>query len=205
MVGTGALAGALFWTAMGAASGQDVLPQITDAVDGTLHRSVRLITSETRVATAAASDAQSQETTTTIIPDSIVFGAGIDEITRRVYPHCEAMAIRVSDPPGIDTSRSSHVSIDCDGYLYRGSSRTMELVFGDNQLDIAWIELLPGEAEALAAEVEALHGPPSHKQTTLTAFLNAGICIIASQSKLLLLSERMKEPYHMFFSEQPSI
>jgi len=69
-------------------------------------------------------------------PDLPVFYATLATVRAAVKPRCDALEVRRLDML-LDVACQTQQQIDCDGYLFRGRKRFMELMFSDDQL--AWM------------------------------------------------------------------
>lgn len=123
-------------------------------------------------------------------PATFAFGSSVAEMEERLGPLCTSLDVRAITPPTAPLARLSQHQIDCEGFLYAGKPRKVELVFQDDQLDIVWILFPEDEKAAFIAAFTARYGAPSLEVEFGTVFLPAAAAVRNTPTEVLFASER---------------
>lgn len=123
-------------------------------------------------------------------PEPFAFGSSVEQMERRLGPLCASLEVRVITPPTAPLARISQHQIDCDGFLYAGKPRKVELVFQDNQLDLVWILFPAEEKDAFLQAFTARYGKPTLQVGFGSIYLAAGAAVRNVPSEVLFASER---------------
>lgn len=110
-------------------------------------------------------------------------------------PLVETMELRTIEPRELPTATQSQTQLDCTGFEFAGKKRTIELVFGDDQLDLAWVLTEATEETSLIDGYTQLFGQPTHQIEGATFFLDHGVAVRNQPHEILFLSERLQGAY----------
>lgn len=123
-------------------------------------------------------------------PEHFVFGASVDEIQAALSPYCSSLKLRSIVPITAPLAEHTQVQIDCDGYVYGGADRKVELVFQDDQLDIVWILISSDEIPLFVNSFTETLGEPSFEIEFGTVYLQANAAVRIEPAEVLYASER---------------
>ncbi|EAP90680.1 hypothetical protein OA2633_13285 [Oceanicaulis alexandrii HTCC2633] len=115
---------------------------------------------------------------------------------------CASQTRRELDPSELPLAQTSHVQIDCDGYVFRNAPRRAEFVFADDRLTHVWILLEPDELDALEADLIQDHGAPSVRTDNFSAFFNARAAVRRDVPEALYYAEEAAPLFEAFFGDQ---
>ena len=134
-------------------------------------------------------------------PDVFAFGETKEDILKRMKGKCTSITEQNITPIQLPTAKSSQVQLDCEGFLFAGKKRKVELVFADNILDMVWVLTDANEEEYFIESYGKIYGKPTHKIEGATFFLNNGVGIRNEPHEVLFISDRLKEPYNQWLSQ----
>ena len=86
---------------------------------------------------------------------------------------CASQTRRALDPAELPLAQSSHVQIDCDGYVFMDAPRRAEFVFADDRLTHVWVLIEANELDALDAAFTEQYGPASVRAEGFSAYFDA--------------------------------
>ncbi len=130
-------------------------------------------------------------------PDLPAFYATLATVRAAVGPRCDALEVRRLDML-LDVARPTQQQIDCDGYLFRGRKRFMELMFSDDQLDLVIVLTDPDEHEAFADTLRAQHGEPTHDSEIGLYFYDAAVALRTEPHEVVFVSKRVRAQYQLY-------
>ncbi len=128
-------------------------------------------------------------------PLAFEFGSSIADMKERVLPLCDSVNERLNEPIQLPTAQKSQSQLDCEGFMYAGKKRKVELIFADDALDMIWILTEADEEKLFIDEFKKLYGEPTHIKEDVTFFLNDGVGVRNKPHEILFISERIKTPY----------
>ena len=123
-------------------------------------------------------------------PAPFAFGSTVAQVQQRLAPLCTSLEVRVITPPTAPLARISQHQVDCDGFMYAGRPRKVELVFQDNQLDLVWILFPAHEKQAFLEAFTARYGKPSLEVEFGSIYLAAGAAVRNAPTEVLFASPR---------------
>ncbi len=123
-------------------------------------------------------------------PEPFVFGSTVAQMQQRLAPLCTSLRVRVVAPPTAPLARISQHQVDCDGFMYAGQPRKVELVFQDDQLDLVWILFPAQEKHAFLEAFTARYGKPSLEVDFGSIYLAANAAVRNAPTEVLFASER---------------
>ena len=123
------------------------------------------------------------------------FGKSMAETKKRILPLCDSVNERLNEPIQLPTAIKSQSQLDCEGFIYAGKKRKVELIFADDALDMIWILTEAEEEISFIREFKKLYGEPTHVKEDITFFLNDGVAVRNKPHEILFISERLKAPY----------
>ena len=113
---------------------------------------------------------------------------------------CASQTRRELDLADMPIAQTSHVQIDCDGFVFLSAPRLAEFVFADDRLTHVWVLVEPGELDALEAAFTAQHGAPTVTTDEFSAFFNARAAVRRDVPEALYYSEEAAPLFEAFFS-----
>jgi hypothetical protein len=134
------------------------------------------------------------ETTDSIIPNIVDFGATVEEMKTKLEAICTEVKAREIDPPFIVLRKhvkKEQIQIDCEGFIYFGKPRHAEFIFADNSLEMVWILTTEEDENALMEEMTSLFGNPTHKNELFTASSKGNVAIRTDFPEVLLYSKKI--------------
>lgn len=123
-------------------------------------------------------------------PEQFEFGSSIKHIKAALAPLCSSINVENISPITAPLAKKSQNQINCSGFVFGGKERHVELVFQDDQLDIAWILFPEDEKSEFIANFKAVYGEPSMEVGFGTLFLQANAAIRNEPSEVLFASDR---------------
>ncbi len=126
-------------------------------------------------------------------PDSIRFGATMEQMQTVLGNLCKTMKTRPIDPPFLTGVRDQQTQIDCDGFLFQGKARYAEFVFGDDSLKMVWIMTSPEEELALEKAMTSSFGTANHRNKKYVAFTLARAAIRLDRAEVLFYAKDAEE------------
>lgn len=123
-------------------------------------------------------------------PAEFMFGKSVSEIHEQLEKQCTSLRIRDIVPITAPLAKDKQTQLECSGFQFGGSMRDIELVFQDDQLDLAWI-LIPAEEKTTMVEsFTHTYGAPSFEIPFGTVFLQANAAVRNTPSEVLFVSDR---------------
>ena len=123
-------------------------------------------------------------------PEAFAFGGTVAEIQARLAPLCASLRLRVVLPMTAPLARESQHQIDCEGFVYAGEPRKVELVFQDDRLDLVWILIPEAERASIVEAFAARYGAPSFESPFGTVYLQLGAAVRRQPSEVMFASSR---------------
>ena len=131
-------------------------------------------------------------------PEVFVFGQSKEKIAQKIAPLCTSTTYLENEPIQLPTAKKMQSQLDCEGFMYAGKPRKVELVFADEILDMVWILTDEAEEQRFIARFKELYGEPTHIIDDTTFFLNHGVAVRNKPHEVLFISGRLKKPYEQF-------
>lgn len=113
---------------------------------------------------------------------------------------CTSQTRRELDPSELPLAHTSHVQIDCDGYVFLNAPRRAEFIFADDRLTHVWVLVEPDELDALEAAFTAQHGAATVTTDSFSAFFNARTAVRRDIPEALYYSQEAAPLFEAFFS-----
>jgi tetratricopeptide (TPR) repeat protein len=126
-------------------------------------------------------------------PDSIRFGATVEQMKTILGNLCKTVNARRITPPFLDKLKDRQMQIDCEGLPFQGKPRHAEFVFGDDSLKMVWIMTGPEERIALEAAMTNAYGQPQYRNDKYVGFASARAAIRLDRAELLFYAEDAEE------------
>ena len=101
-------------------------------------------------------------------------------------------------PRNSNVVKNSQTQLECDGYLYRGKKRFVELMFSDGHLDIIHIMRTESDHEELKDILISEYGKPSFSSDQVDYFLSEGISLRTEPHEISFVSKRVREQYDVY-------
>jgi len=114
---------------------------------------------------------------------------------------CVSQTRRELDPSELPLAQTSHVQIDCGGYVFMDAPRRAEFVFADNRLTHVWVLVEAGELDALDAAFTEHHGPATVSTDGFSAYFDARAAVRRDVPEALYYSEAAAPLFEAFFSQ----
>lgn len=135
-------------------------------------------------------------------PEVFVFGESKDNVVQKIMPLCTSTSYHENERIQLPTAKKIQSQLDCEGFMYYGKPRKVELVFADEILDMVWILTDEAEEQQFIAKFKEMYGEPSHMIEDATFFLNHGVAVRNKPHEVLFISERLKKPYEQFLNNK---
>jgi hypothetical protein len=121
-------------------------------------------------------------------PDSIRFGATVNQTEKILRNLCGTQETRRIDPPFLDGVKDRQMQIDCEGFMFRGKPRHAEFVFGDDNLKMVWVMTDPDEKDALEKAMQDAYGAPNHVNARYIGFTSSRVALRLDRAEVLFYS-----------------
>jgi len=122
------------------------------------------------------------------------FGDSIESIRKNLEGCCHELTERKLSIL-LSVVKKEQVQLECDGFLYRGKERFVELMFSDNQLDIIHIMKTQPDHEELKSILDLAYGKPSFTSEQVDYYQMAGISLRTKPYEISFVSKRVREEY----------
>jgi hypothetical protein len=125
------------------------------------------------------------------------FGDSILTIRSNLEGKCDELSERELSIL-LNVVKNSQTQLECDGYLYRGKKRFVELMFSDGHLDIIHIMRTESDHEELKDILISEYGKPSFSSDQVDYFLSEGISLRTEPHEISFVSKRVREQYDVY-------
>jgi len=122
------------------------------------------------------------------------FGDSILTIRSNLEGKCDELSERELSIL-LNVVKNNQTQLECDGYLYRGKKRFVELMFSDGHLDIIHIMRTESDHEELKEILIGEYGKPSFSSDQVDYFLSEGISLRTEPHEISFVSKRVREQY----------
>ena len=122
------------------------------------------------------------------------FGDSILTIRSNLEGKCDELSERELSIL-LDVVKNSQTQLECDGFLYRGQKRFVELMFSDGHLDIIHIMKTESDHEELKDILITEYGKPSFSSEQVDYFLSEGISLRTKPHEISFVSKRVRKQY----------
>jgi hypothetical protein len=126
---------------------------------------------------------------TFVKPDSIRFGATVQQMETLLGNLCTTLTTRRIDPPFLDDVKNRQMQIDCEGFVFRGKPRHAEFVFGDDELKMVWVMTDPEESGALEQDMRSAYGVPTHVNEQYVGFTTSRVALRLDRAEVLFYAQ----------------
>lgn len=113
---------------------------------------------------------------------------------------CATQIRRELDPAELPLAQSSHVQIDCDGYVFMDAPRLAEFVFADDRLTHVWVLVEAGELEALDAAFTDQYGAATVRTDGFSAYFDARAAVRRDVPEALFYAPDAAPLFEAWFS-----
>lgn len=132
-------------------------------------------------------------------PEFIEFGSSLEEIKEYLGKKGYDYEERNITPIELPTATESQIQLDVQGVKFGGKERFAELIFADGVFDMVWILTEAEEEEIIKKHFAEEYGNPTHVMPGAWFHLNDGVGLRNEPNEVLFISERLKQPYRMWF------
>lgn len=132
-------------------------------------------------------------------PEFMKFGSSLKEIKEYLDKKGYNYEERNITPIELPTATESQIQLDVQGVKFGGKERFAELIFADGVFDMVWILTEAEEEEIIKKHFAEVYGNPTHVMPGAWFHLNDGVGLRNEPHEVLFISERLKEPYRMWF------
>jgi hypothetical protein len=126
-------------------------------------------------------------------PDSIRFGATVEQMETVLRNLCKTVKTRQINPPFLTNVIDRQVQIDCEEFTFRGKAHHAEFVFGDDSLKMVWIMTGPDERVALEDAMTSAYGSPNYRNEKYVGFTSAHVAIRLDRAEVLFYAAGAEE------------
>ena len=129
-------------------------------------------------------------------PDVPAFYTDLETVREAVTERCETVEVRDLRLL-LDVARRSQRQIDCRGFIYRGRSSFMELMFSDDQLDLIIILFEPDDYTAIEKKFRETFSPFTlESKIGLFSYENA-VALRTRPHEIVFVSRRARANYQL--------
>ena len=132
-------------------------------------------------------------------PEFMEFGSSLEEIKEYLDKKGYNYEERNITPIELPTATESQIQLDVQGVKFGGKERFAELIFADGVFDMVWILTEAEEEDIIKKHFAEVYGNPTHVMPGAWFHLNDGVGLRNEPHEVLFISERLKEPYRMWF------
>jgi len=122
------------------------------------------------------------------------FGDSILTIRSNLNGKCDELSERELSVL-LSVVKNNQTQLECDGFLYRGKKRFVELMFSDGHLDIIHIMRTTADHEVLRNILRTEYGEPSFSSDQADYYRSEGISLRTKPHEISFVSERVREQY----------
>ncbi len=136
------------------------------------------------------------------LPQVVDFSRSLSEHEIELRELCEPILIEDEDEIWLPNAPTTQVQVNCYNYEYAGFERKLELVYGDNKLEVVWVLTAKPEEQRLRELLVESLGDPIINNDTWEVFGDGRISLRKDTPELLILSDDMIPQYmERFVSE----
>ena len=99
--------------------------------------------------------------------------------------------------------KKDQTQLECDGFLYKGKKRFVELMFSDGHLDIIHIMGTESDHEELKDILSTKYGEPSFSSNQVDYYHSKGISLRKKPHEISFVSKRVREQYDQYMRSLP--
>lgn len=136
------------------------------------------------------------------IPQVVDFNRSLSEHETELRELCKPVQIENEDEIWLPNAPSSQVQANCYNYMYAGFERKLELVYGDNKLEVIWVLTAKPEEQRLRELLVESWGEPFVENDIWEVFAEGKISLRKDTPELLMLSDEMIPLYMEIFSSE---
>jgi len=125
------------------------------------------------------------------------FGDNTETIRNRLQAYCDELSERQL-PMLLSVTKEAQTQLECDGFLYRGRRRFVELMFSDDRLDIVHIMGTEPDHDELQEILQQAYGEPSFRSSQAIYYPLQGISLRTQPFEISFVSERVREEYGQY-------
>ena len=122
------------------------------------------------------------------------FGDSILTIRHNLEGECDELTERELSIL-LSVVKNKQTQLECDGFLYRGKKRFVELMFSDGHLDIIHIMGTESDHEVLKDILITEFGKPSFSSDQAVYYRSEGVSLRTKPHEISFASERVREQY----------
>ena len=122
------------------------------------------------------------------------FGDSIPTIRANLNGKCDELSQRELSIL-LNVVKNSQTQLECDGFVYRGQKRFVEMMFSDGHLDIIHIMGTESDHEELTNILTAEFGEPSFSSDQTIYYRSEGISLRTIPHEISFVSERVRDQY----------
>ena len=122
-------------------------------------------------------------------PDSIRFGATVNQMETLLANLCKTVNTRRVNPPLLKGVTDRQMQIDCEGFIFLGKPRHTEFIFADDELKMVWVMTDPNERVALEETMRSAYGTPNYISEKYIGFASSRVAIRLDRAEVLFYAE----------------
>ena len=126
-------------------------------------------------------------------PEVFSFGSTVASMQARLAPLCASLRLKVVLPITAPLAKDSQHQLDCEGFVYAGKPRKLELVFQDDRLDLVWILIPEAERASMVQAFTARYGAPSFEIPFGAIYLQVNAAVRQQPSEVMFASPRQAQ------------
>jgi len=122
------------------------------------------------------------------------FADSIPTIRSNLEGKCDELSEREL-PILLTVVENNQTQLECDGFVYRGKKRFVEIMFSDGHLDIIHIMRTESDHEELKGILKTEYGEPSFSSDQADYYRAVGISLRTKPHEISFVSERVRDQY----------
>jgi len=122
------------------------------------------------------------------------WGDSIITIRSNLEGACDELSEREL-PILLTVVENNQTQLECDGFVYRGKKRFVEIMFSDGHLDIIHIMRTESDHEELKGILKTEYGEPSFSSDQADYYRAVGISLRTKPHEISFVSERVRDQY----------
>lgn len=128
-------------------------------------------------------------------PPMLAFGGKLEALLPRMKKASEVTERQEIQQPWLPTEPAVQIQINCYGVVYAGFPRKIEAVFGDDELQLAWILTGAGEEARMRRALVEAFGEPVFVSKNWEAFDDWRVALRKDKPEVLMLAEELVPSY----------
>jgi len=139
------------------------------------------------------------------IPSIVKFSRSLSDHRTQLEEVCAPARIEPEDEIWLPNAPAVQIQANCYNYQFAGFERKLELVYGDDKLEVVWILTAKPEEQRIRKLLVELWGPPEIDNDVWTVFNEGKIALRKDVPEILLLSDEILPYFEEYFSNSTEL